>query len=62
MTRINLSFLFTHLSKGAWMKLELFRKSDLNFTFGQGECGKSNFVRPNSNNVILFKISNDWSY
>ena len=39
------------------VKSQIFRKSSLNFTFGQGSCLTSGFARPNSNKAVLFKVS-----
>ena len=39
------------------VKPQTFRKSSLNFTFGQGSCLTSDFARPNSNKALLLQIS-----
>ena len=49
MTSITLSLLFIHLLKrvwkNGWVKWYILRKSNLNFTFGQDNCRKSDFAR-----------------
>ena len=37
----------------------IFRKSALNFTFGQDDRLKSGFARPNSSKAVLVEISQD---
>ena len=37
-------------------KSKIFRKSSLNFTFGQGSCFISDFARPNSKKALLLQI------
>ena len=48
MTSATLSSLFIHFLKKAWkdgrVKLDIFRKSSLNFTFGQDDCHKLDFA------------------
>ena len=39
------------------VKLQIFRKPSLNFTFGQGSFLISDFARPNSNKAVLLQIS-----
>ena len=39
------------------VKSQIFRKSSLNFIFGQGNCLISDFARPNSNKAVLLQIS-----
>ena len=39
------------------VKTQIFRKSSLNFTFGQGSCLTSEFSRPNSYKAVLLPIS-----
>ena len=61
MTSILLKFII-YLSceralKNGRVKLKIFRKSSLNFTFGQGSCLISDFARPISNKVVLLQIS-----
>ena len=41
----------------SYLFIYLFRKSSLNFTFGQGNCLTSHFARPNSNKTVLLQIS-----
>ena len=38
----------------------MFKKSSLNFTFGQDDCRESDYARPNWNKPVLLKISKDW--
>ena len=56
--------LFIHLLKRAWksrrMEWNIFRKSSLNFTFGQDGSLKSDFARSNSSKLVLLKIYQDW--
>ena len=42
--------------KNGRIKLKIFGKSSLNFTFGQGSCLILQFARPNSNKAVLVKI------
>ena len=53
-----------HLLKRAWnngrVKWNIFRKSSLNFTFGQDGSRKSAFARSNSSKLVLLEISQDW--
>ena len=37
----------------------IFRRSALNFTFGQDDCLKSDFARPNSSKAVLVETSQD---
>ena len=39
------------------VKSQIFRKSSLNFTFGQGNSLTSDFARPSSNKAVLLQIS-----
>ena len=39
------------------VKLQIFRKLSLNFTFGQISCIISDFVRPNSSKTVFLQIS-----
>ena len=43
--------LYTHILKRAWKKgkakSKIFKKSSLNFTFGQDDCRESDYARPN---------------
>ena len=39
------------------VKLKMFRKSSLNFTFDQGSCLTSDLARQNSNKAVLLQIS-----
>ena len=43
--------------KNGRVKSQIFRKSSLIFTFGQGSCLTSDFARPNSNKAVLLQIS-----
>ena len=39
--------------KNGRVKLKIFRKSSLNFTFGQGSCRISDFARPNLGKTVF---------
>ena len=43
--------------KNGKVKSQIFKKSSLNFTFGQGSCLISDFAGPTSNKAILLQIS-----
>ena len=56
----HISLLFTNLVKRPGRMGgggEIFRKSSLNFTFGQGSCLISDFNRPHSNKAAFLQIS-----
>ena len=54
---MTLSLLFIHLLKKTWkngkMKRNIFRKSSLNFIFGQNGSRKTEFARSNSSKLVL---------
>ena len=59
MTSILLNFI-TYLScertsKNGRVKMKIFRKLSLNFTFGQGRCFISEFARPISDKAVLLQ-------
>ena len=43
------------LSNGR-VKSQIFKKSSLNFNFGQGSCLTLDFARPNSNKAVFFQF------
>ena len=55
--------MFIHLLKrtwkNGWVKWNLFKKSSLNFIFGQGDSRKSDFARPKSGKPLLFENFRD---
>ena len=60
MTRILFKFIIypscERALKNMRVKLKIFRKMSLNFTFGLGSCLISEFARPNSNKAVLLQI------
>ena len=55
MTRILFKFItYPSYPKNGKVKLKIFRKSSLNFTFGVGISLISDFARPNSNKAVLY--------
>ena len=47
---------YERVFKNGRVKSEIFRKSSLNFTFGQGSCLISGFAKPNTNKAVLAQV------
>ena len=48
-------------SKNGRVKMKIFRKLSLNFTFGQGRCFISEFARPISDKAVLLQRLGAWN-